>query len=160
MLYHADHLRPVYNIIKWNKTQWNHLHIFLIVLYTELYGSSKMYAATHFIRLILKNYCENARLAIVYCVLFRKSTCPWWRHPMETFSALLALLEGNSPVTGECPSQRPVSRNFAVFFDLCLNKYFKQFRRWWFEMPSCPLWRHCYTLAAAVGLVAIGMSAG
>ena len=26
---------------------------------------------------------------------------PWWRHQMETFSALLALCAGNSPVTGE-----------------------------------------------------------
>ena len=31
---------------------------------------------------------------------------------METFSALLALCEGNSPVTGEFPSQRPVTRSF------------------------------------------------
>ena len=28
-----------------------------------------------------------------------------WRHQMETFSALLALYVGNSPVTGEFPSQ-------------------------------------------------------
>ena len=41
---------------------------------------------------------------------------------METFSALLALCEGNSPVNGEIPSQRPVSRSFDIFFDLCLNK--------------------------------------
>ena len=25
---------------------------------------------------------------------------PWWRHQMETFSALLAICAGNSPVTG------------------------------------------------------------
>ena len=41
---------------------------------------------------------------------------------METFSALLALCAGNSPVTGEFPSQRPVMRSFDVFFDLRLNK--------------------------------------
>ena len=29
---------------------------------------------------------------------------------------------GNSPVTGEFPSQRPVTRSFDVFFDLRLNK--------------------------------------
>ena len=29
----------------------------------------------------------------------------WWRHQMETFSALLALCAGNSPVTGEFPAQ-------------------------------------------------------
>ena len=42
---------------------------------------------------------------------------------METFSALLALCAGNSPVTGEFPLQRPVTRSFDVFFDLCLNKW-------------------------------------
>ena len=47
---------------------------------------------------------------------------PWWRHRMETFSASLALCAGNSPVTGEFRSQRPVMRSFDVFFDLRLNK--------------------------------------
>ena len=41
---------------------------------------------------------------------------------METFSALLAICAGNSPVPGEFPSQRPVTRSFDVFFDLRLNK--------------------------------------
>ena len=40
---------------------------------------------------------------------------------MEKFSALLALCVGNSPVTGEFPSQRPVAKSFDVFFDLRLN---------------------------------------
>ena len=69
---------------------------------------------------------------------------PWWRHQMETLSALLALCAGNSPVTGEFPSQRPVMWSFDVFFDLHLNKRLsKQSRRRWFEMPSRSLWRHC-----------------
>ena len=29
----------------------------------------------------------------------------WWRHQMETFSALLAICAGNSPVPGEFPAQ-------------------------------------------------------
>ena len=41
---------------------------------------------------------------------------------METFSALLALCAGNSPVSGEFPAQRPVTRSFDVFFDLRPNK--------------------------------------
>ena len=41
---------------------------------------------------------------------------------METFSALLALCAGNSPVTGEFPAQRPVTRSFDVFFDPRPNK--------------------------------------
>ena len=46
----------------------------------------------------------------------------WWRHPMETFSALLAICAGNSPVPGEFPTQRPVTQSFDVFFNLRLNK--------------------------------------
>ena len=41
---------------------------------------------------------------------------------METFSALLAICAGNSPVPGEFLTQRPVTRGFDVFFDLRLNK--------------------------------------
>ena len=29
----------------------------------------------------------------------------WWRHQMETFSALLAICAGNSPVSGEFPAK-------------------------------------------------------
>ena len=46
----------------------------------------------------------------------------WWRHQMETFSALLVIWAGNSPVPGEFPWQRPVTWSFDVFFDLRLNK--------------------------------------
>ena len=68
----------------------------------------------------------------------------WWRHQMEIFSALLALCAGNSPVTGEFPAQRSVTRSFDVFLGLRLNRRLgKQPWGWWFETPSCPLWRHC-----------------
>ena len=57
----------------------------------------------------------------------------WWRHQMETFSALLAICAGNSPVIGEFHAQRPVTRSFDVFFDLRLNKRLsKQWWSWWF----------------------------
>ena len=46
----------------------------------------------------------------------------WWRHQMETYSALLALCAGNSPVTGEFPAERTVTRTFDVFFELRLTK--------------------------------------
>ena len=39
--------------------------------------------------------------------------------------------------------QRPVTWNFDVFFDLCLNKRLgKQSWGWWVETPSRPCWRH------------------
>ena len=58
---------------------------------------------------------------------------------METFYALLAICAGNSPVAGEFPAQRPVTRSFDVFFDLRLNKRLsKQQRGWWFATLSRP----------------------
>ena len=47
---------------------------------------------------------------------------PWWRHQMAPFSALLDICAENSPVIGEFPVQRPVTRSFDVFCDLRLNK--------------------------------------
>ena len=63
---------------------------------------------------------------------------------METFSVLLAICAGISPVTGEFPHKGQVTQSFDVFIDLRLNKQLsKQSWGWWFEMPSRPLWRHC-----------------
>ena len=57
---------------------------------------------------------------------FRHANCDtlvtWWRHQMETFSALLVLCEGNPPVTGGFPSQRGRNAGFGVFIDVSLNK--------------------------------------
>ena len=62
---------------------------------------------------------------------------------METFPALLPLCEGNPPVPGGFPSQRPVTGSFDVFFDLRLNNPLgKHSRRWWFKTPPGSLWRH------------------
>ena len=66
-----------------------------------------------------------------------------WRHQMETFPVLLAIWEGNSPVTGEFPAQKSVTWSFDVFFYLRLTKRLsKQWWDWWFKTPSYPLWRH------------------
>ena len=68
---------------------------------------------------------------------------------METFSALLAICAGNSPVPGAFPTQRPVTRSFDVYFDVRPNKQLsKRSRGWWFETPLRPLWRHRNDLAA------------
>ena len=62
---------------------------------------------------------------------------------METFSMLVDFCARNSPVTGEFPAQRPMTRSFDVFFELRLNKRLcKQSWGWWFEMPLRPLWCH------------------
>ena len=74
-----------------------------------------------------------------------QTTTSWWRHQLETFSALLALCEGNPPVTGGFLSQRPVTQHsFDIFFDVRLNKRSnKQSRCWWFETPWRSLCSHC-----------------
>ena len=88
----------------------------------------------------------HCRKHILHKVSF--CVCPnlpnaWWRHQMETFSALLAICAGNSPVSGEFPAQRPVTRRFEVFFDLRPNKRLsKQSWGWCSETPSSSLWRH------------------
>ena len=57
-----------------------------------------------------------------------------------------------SPVTGEFPAQRPVTRSFGVFFDLRLNKRLsKQCWCWWFETPSSSLWPHCNEFGHCLG---------
>ena len=59
---------------------------------------------------------------------------------METFSVLLAL----RVVTGEFPSQRPVTHSMDVFFDLCPKKWSsQQWRPRWFETPPRYFLRHC-----------------
>ena len=63
---------------------------------------------------------------------------------METFSAWLAICAGNSPVPGDFPAQKPVTRSFDVFFDLRVNKRLsKQWWGWGFETPSHPLLSYC-----------------
>ena len=87
--------------------------------------------------------CGHASVLDDVILLFPLWFQTWWRHQMETFSALLPIRVGNSPVPGEFPTQRPVMRSFDIFFDLCLNRWLrKQWWGWWFVTLSRPLWRH------------------
>ena len=93
----------------------------------------------------LNQWWHSSRMQFIVWILHRLYVLfSWWRHQMETFFALLAICAGNSPVPGDFPAQRPVTRSFDVFFDLRLNiRLSKQSWGWWFETPSRPLWRHC-----------------
>ena len=66
--------------------------------------------------------CTVSELRRVTLWDYKKNLRSWWRHQMETFSALLAICAGNSSVAGNFPAQRPVTRSFDVFCDLRLNK--------------------------------------
>ena len=87
--------------------------------------------------------CPDGSLSKLIYHSVNKTSLTWWRHQMETFSALLVICAGNSPVPGEFPTHRPVTQSFDVYFDLRPNKRLsKQSWGWWFETPSRPLWRH------------------
>ena len=70
-----------------------------------------------------------------------------------SISRVMALCAGNSPVTGEFPSQRPVTRSVDVFCDLPLNKRLRW--RQWFETTLLSSWRHCDVDVAISTLVAV-----
>ena len=91
---------------------------------------------------ITSNFAQLQNRMEVHGTLVGTET--WWRHQMEAFSASLAICARNSPVPGEFPAQRPVTRSFDVYFDLRWNKRFsKQSWGWGFGTPSRSLWRHC-----------------
>ena len=63
----------------------------------------------------------------------------WWRHQMDTCSALLANLCGEFTSHRWIPhTQRSVTRSFDFFVCAWINDW-----GWWFETPSNSLWRHC-----------------
>ena len=67
----------------------------------------------------------------------------WWRHQMETFSALLAQCEWNPPVNGDSPHKVQWLGALMDFFCLCLYKRLKkESRRGRFEMQLHSLWHH------------------
>ena len=69
---------------------------------------------------------------------------PWWRHQMETFSALWPFVREihRSPVNSPHKGQW---RGALMFSLICIwiSLLSKQSWGWWFETLCRPLWRHC-----------------
>ena len=160
-------LWPIGNILKW----FQHTNVWILIFSKFLSDfRHKCSCQTTLVRMIEKwkvalDNCKNGKHSccrlqeafnsLPYVLLIATLTAygmdikssklisTWWRHQMETFSALLVICAGNSPVLGEFPTQRPVMWSFDVFFDLRLNKRLsKQSWGWWFETLSRPLWCH------------------
>ena len=68
-----------------------------------------------------ENAIEYHMKNVNHFVEIAKYKWSWWRHQIEKISVLLAICAGNSPVRGEFPTQRPVTRSFDVYFDLHPN---------------------------------------
>ena len=89
-------------------------------------------------------FCANEILNPLQLGRPGQLTLTWWRHQMKTFSALLALCAGNSPVPVNSPHKCQWRWALIFSFDLRLNKRLsKQPRGWWFETPPWSLWRQC-----------------
>ena len=71
---------------------------------------------------------------------------PWWRHQMETFSALLAICVGNSPVPVKSPNKGQW-RGALVFSLICvwIDGWVNNHEAGVFETLSRPFWRHRYS---------------
>ena len=111
--------------------KFNHMSCHLSTLCDSVFAKSPKWQTN----------CQDKRITVLLNPIGMCSS--WWRHQMETFSALLTLCAGNSPIAGEFPSRRPVTRSFDYFY-LGLNKRLsKHSRRWWFETPSRSLWHRC-----------------
>ena len=128
---------PLFRVRSWNNCMYC-MSVYILHIYIHIYiyqDRDKRGKALQSVK--TPNIAQYENISSTYNI------ATWWRHQMETFSALLAICAGNSPVPGEFPAQRPVTRSFDVFFDLRLNKRLsKQSWGWWFETLSCPLWRH------------------
>ena len=97
-------------------------------------------------------WIERNPLQVVWlhiCVNFTqffKNITQTWYIGCKKFRNMMTSSSGNTfrvtgPLCGEL--QRPVTQSFDVFFDLRLHKRLsKQSWGWWFETPSCSLWRH------------------
>ena len=122
--------------------------------------------------------CENAGISSVVCIFAFWLTCCSscylitqntlfcvcvMNHMMtssnENIFRVTGHLCGEFTGPGEFPAQRPVTRTFDVFFDLCLNKRLsKKSLGWWFETLSHPLWRHCNELTTSAAIVLLFLS--
>ena len=84
------------------------------------------------------HYDVNVMMYMVIGMYVRYTSMNW-----DIIDLDMTSLKWNSPVTGEFPSQRPVTWSIDVFFDLRLNKRLsKQSRHRLLETPSHSLWRH------------------
>ena len=127
----------------WYNWNWHHVvHVFQILMlgfffqcvkcacmWTHIYVRPHITFPHKVILRIVVHVFQFILLTILYLfvcaclsVTHRFTSMAWWRQQMETFSALLAICAGSSPVTGEFPAQGPVVWSFDVFFDLRLNK--------------------------------------
>ena len=155
VLVHRDLQPPIWNRIEISHIMLNASHKNFVALFTNGYIITKrcwhwksyVYVCTYKLPNI-GNINSFYNLYNIYLFITRLLE---WRVPKHNdviqrkhFPRYRPFCVGYSPVTGEFPTQRVVTRSFDVFLSLHLNKRLsKQWWGWWFDMPSRSLWRHC-----------------
>ena len=109
-LWHSD-------AIKRQGTQWILLQVMACC------PTAPSHYLNHCWLLITNRFC-SIHLRTISCVLMNliRNMCseitPWWRHQLKTFSALLAICAGNSPVTVNSP-HKGQWRGALMFSSIC-----------------------------------------
>ena len=127
-----------------------HLHIFATRCCIVGYGTGASWCMCNIARYCLQLDNGIGRTLVIF---WTHSRYPTYRSHVPTGLSLMTSSHANIfRLTGrEFPAQRPVTRSFDVFFDLCLNKRLsKQSWDWWFETLSRPLWRHYNVVSLCV----------
>ena len=123
------------------KKSWNHPITKINLKHTC--NNSRALSRAHFTNIVWLRFRHGLAITSIFCRGAITLSCPYFgwigewvsnyiphlyvdvitHHDdvMETFSALLAICAGNSPLTGEFPAQRPVTRNFDVSL-ICVRK--------------------------------------
>ena len=88
---------------------------------TSLYWIKAQVISSHGIKLVLMEHSvPNAKgVNIFQGYFFLEFGESWWHHQMETFSALLAICAGNSPVSGEFPPHKGQWHGALMFSLIC-----------------------------------------
>ena len=107
------HVWPVLNIDsnEWSISTHQRMNISMTHVLT---GSFNWFLSVRRLRQYL---CQ--RWFIVSWIHINKIQPTWWRHQMETFSALLAFCTGNSPVPGEFTGSPGQWRGALMFSLIC-----------------------------------------
>ena len=127
-------------ILKTNQPSWKFIPAFPYHDGWCLGYLCHIFASNHFFMLLVQAIC------LIACYsFFNKRLIPWWRHQMETFSALLDLVWGIhwSPVNSLTKGQWRRALMFSLICAL-YKRLSKQSWGWWFETHS--LWRQCNAL--------------
>ena len=135
------------DIISFNSTHINQVYSEICLEYNIYFQVNYMLRGDRIVFPKLKEMASWKLCRLPFCTI----NLSWWRYQMETFSALLVICAGNSPVNSPHRDHWPQ----AVMLSLISKRFSKQSWGWWFETLSPPLCRQCNVLTMCGSRVGI-----